>query len=83
VILFSKRERSCVALSKRLALRPRSTVTATKLTPKQVAQLSGLAASRLAGPEGMALKGSKGGRTTAAKLAASTTYAPLTPAGAG
>jgi hypothetical protein len=42
-------------------------MTAEKLTPKQVAQLGGLAAARLAGPDGMKAKGSKGGRATAAK----------------
>jgi hypothetical protein len=42
-------------------------MTASKLTPKQIAQLGGLAAARLAGVSGMKAKGSKGGRATAAK----------------
>jgi hypothetical protein len=43
-------------------------MTASKLTPKQIAQLGGLAAARLAGADGMKAKGSKGGRATASKL---------------
>lgn len=39
-------------------------MAAKKLTPSQVAQLGGLRAAALAGPDGMKAKGSRGGSAT-------------------